>query len=407
MSEFKFLGLALVGLAAGIACSSSSGNDRQFGDGTGGAAQGGTGGGTTATGGSAGAGGGTNTGGSNTGGTGAIVGVMDSGTGGFDPDAPCNAIAARAEARFTPADIIFGVDTSGSMLEEAGFVQANMNVFSQQIIASGIDVHVVMIATAQIFPLFPGICVPAPLGSGTCPVDTNLPQYWHHQTAEVASTDGLDVFMSTFVDWRFALRPDASHTVVIVTDDDARGWQGTADSFITDFTALDPLLDDGTGNPNWKMSGIYSFTNCPSAAQVGTIWREIIQKTGGVEGDLCTQNFAPVFNDLANAIVQASLPLDCEWGIPPAPPGETFDPRLVNVEFTDGAGATQTIFKVDDANACDSTLGGWYYDNETAPTRVIACTESCDLIRSGDDAGIGANNQVDIAFGCASKPIPR
>ena len=52
-------------------------------------------------------------------------------------------------------------DTSGSMGEESGFVQANLNQFSQQITASGIDVHVVLLAMSKLFPFpgLPGICI--------------------------------------------------------------------------------------------------------------------------------------------------------------------------------------------------------------------------------------------------------
>lgn len=396
MRWLGWVGLGLVWGAAAAACGGSGDADRggAFG-GTGNAP--GTGG--VATGGSGNVG---NTGNApGTGGTGAFIGVEDSGTG-LDPDAACEAVTQRGEQAFQPADIIWAVDTSGSMFEEALFVQNNLNVFSQQIVASGIDVRVVMIAQAAIIPFIPSVCIPPPLGSGACPVDTNPPAYWHHPMAVVSSNDGLNIFMNTFQDWRFMLRPQATHTLVVVTDDDAtQAPYNSADQFIADFTALDPMLDDGSGNPNWKMSGIYSFTNCPTAASVGSVWQEIIQRTGGIAGDLCTQNFAPVFNDLATAIVQGSQPIDCEWVIPPPPMGQTFDKSRVNVEFTDTAGMTQTVFAVDDAGACDPALGGWYYDDPANPNRVLACPETCTTIQSE------VGNQIDIAFGCATIQIPR
>src|SRR5262245_7343663 len=58
------------------------------------------------------------------------------GTGGstVNPDAACNAVTEEAKQAYAPADIIWAVDTSGSMVEESLAVQLNINTFSQQIV---------------------------------------------------------------------------------------------------------------------------------------------------------------------------------------------------------------------------------------------------------------------------------
>ena len=86
--------------------------------------------------------------------------------------------------------------------------------------------------------------------------------------------------------------------------------------------------------------------------------------------------------------------LQCQWDIPESPEGMDLDPKLVNVEFTEGGGQTQSILKVADANDC--AQGGWYYDNETMPTTIYLCPSSCDTVQA-DDAG-----KIDILFGCAT-----
>jgi Mg-chelatase subunit ChlD len=48
----------------------------------------------------------------------------------------CAGITLAAETQRGPADIIFALDNSGSMDEEAAFVQQNMNAFSDQIVAA-------------------------------------------------------------------------------------------------------------------------------------------------------------------------------------------------------------------------------------------------------------------------------
>jgi hypothetical protein len=412
------LGLWLGGL---VACSSAGGVDAS---GVGGAAtQGGTSGeggegGEAGEAGEGGEGGESGTGGtSGAGGTGgAGGGVITGGSGGSSGSggAPsCAAVAQQADAQILPADIIWVVDTSGSMSEEMGFVQQNMNNFAQGILSVGIDVRVVLLAEhfecPPIFgcnnPLIPpdGICLPPPLGSGKCPLDQNLPTYWHPNVT-IGSTDGLEKIISSYPEWKGALRPNSVKFVVVVTDDDARagvyapenfpdGEKGSAAKFIQDFTALDPGILTG-----FKMSGIYCFTDCPAAASIGKVWDEVVNQTSGVKGDLCKQQFQPIFNDLAKGVQKAAT-LDCSWQIPPPPDGQTFDPKLVNVKYTSGGGGEEDIFFAASPADCDPGKGGWYYDKPADPKAVQVCPATCGKIQA-DTKG-----KIDILFGCATKPI--
>jgi hypothetical protein len=412
MRSFKIAGSWFVlGLVVVAACSASGGTD----DLPGGGATTGTG--ATGT-------GATGTGsGSGNGGSGAGINIDgSSGTGGnIDPDAACQSFSQEAKEVFQPADIIWAVDTSGSMVDEAAAVQANINTFSQQIVASGIDVHVVMLA-AYPFLILPGICVPAPLGSGQCPPtgpDTKLPNFWHHPTAMIDSVDGAWKLITLFPDYKFMLRPEALKYIVVVTDDDSRTTGGSGDpgpydnqpdKFITDYSNLDPMLKNASGQPNWKLSGIYSFTQCSNAAAVGLVWKDIVTKTGGVHGDICTctnpaacaQTFQNVFNELATKIIQGSQPLTCEWQIPPDPNGQQLDPNKVNVDFIDQTNGTkETIFHVNDAASCDPALGGWYYDDNLNPKVVKACPATCSKITAIQ------NGKINVVFGCATINIPK
>ncbi|HMI85158.1 MAG TPA: hypothetical protein VK550_13755, partial [Polyangiaceae bacterium] len=158
------------------------------------------GGGSGATGGSGGSGGdgpGTGTGGTGAGGTAPPIGPGSGPVDAAPPsaDGACAAVTQEAESTKQPADIIWALDNSGSMTTEAQAVQDNMNVFAQQIIASGIDVHVVILSAPQtiIFgiPIGNGVCVGAPLGSGQCPADSLAPKYLHLPVA-VGSWDALN-----------------------------------------------------------------------------------------------------------------------------------------------------------------------------------------------------------------------
>jgi len=348
-------------------------------------------------------------------GTGGSVEVGDSG---------CTAYSDEATQTYEPADIIWAVDTSGSMVEEALAVQSNINAFSQQITASGIDVHVVMLAKYP-FLLAPGICVPAPLGSGKCPPlgsDTQLPGFWHHPLAAIESVDAAAQLVKLFPAYKFMLRSGVKKYVVVVTDDDSKNdsqssgdagkYDNDPNAFIDDFTAIHPMMSDGAGGKSWKLSAVYAFTQCANAAHVGDAWKQIVAATGGVHGDicncppgkaqLCAQTFQQVFDELAKKIISGSKPLACEWTIPPPEPGKTLDPYKVNVQFVDQAtGQPETIYHVDDASQCDPSLGGWFYNDNNAPTTVKLCPTSCSTV-----SGAGQGSKINVVFGCATLNIP-
>ncbi|MEZ4221067.1 MAG: hypothetical protein R3B13_09060 [Polyangiaceae bacterium] len=408
-------GAVLLGLGLSVACSANSaGGENPNG--------GGNGGGTAAAGGN----------GNNAGTGGGVIGTggnvnIDASTGGTgNPgDAACTGVSEIAKQLYEPADIIWAIDTSGSMLDEAAAVQSTINAFSQQIVQTGIDVHVVMLAGYP-FLLLPGICVPGPLGSGMCPPqgsDTKLPRFLHPANVFIDSTDGAKQLVQLFPVYKQMLRPGALKYVVVVTDDDSRNGQssgsgGTGDPgpydnnpdlFIKDFTALDPMFSNG-GTPTWSLSAVYSFTKCPNAAIDGIVWKDIVNKTGGVHGDICqcTQAaacataFQGIFNKLATKIIQGSKPLTCEWQIPPPPAGQTLDPSKVNVDFINqDKGTKETLFHVNDVNACDPNLGGWYFDNNQLPASVKACPASCNKITAV------TQGRIDVIFGCQTINLPR
>src|SRR5687768_8930291 len=120
------------GLALVLACGSASTSPEGPGD-YGGAN--GNGSGPGGQGGSFGSG----TGGSGVGALGGIAGGInpDSGMGrDGNADAACQGIDEPVLIESLPVDIVWGIDTSLSMFDEAVAVQDNINAFSQQIIAA-------------------------------------------------------------------------------------------------------------------------------------------------------------------------------------------------------------------------------------------------------------------------------
>jgi hypothetical protein len=325
------------------------------------------------------------------------VGGSGSGAGG---EQACESLAVEAQPALQPADIIFAIDTSGSMGEESFYVRQHMNAFSQQIVASGIDVRVVMLAMAQLFPCFgiicpPGVCIDPPLGSGACPADEKPPAYYH-PVSDIGSFDALTKIIDLYPSYGSVLRQDANKFLIIVTDDNAAAPNiADANTFMTQFVALDPGKLTGI-----TVHGIYCFNNSGACVTAGTVYQDVISMTGGIHGDLALQDFQPIFNDVAAQIVLNAGELPCEYAIPAAPMGETFDKEKVNVVFTDGAMMDKNIYKVDNAAACDAQNGGWYYDDPANPTKILLCDVSCAEV-SGDPMG-----KIDILFGCATLQPP-
>lgn len=119
---------------------------------------------------------------------------------------------------------------------------------------------------------------------------------------------------------------------------------------------------------------------------------------GGTKSALIvsTTNPSQIQADFTKAInqIKASA-LTCDYKIPAAPSGETFDRSKVNVQHTPTGGAADTLTY---NQACTGGTG-WKYDDANNPTRILLCDGSCDGVKAKD-------GKVDILFGCATQTGP-
>ncbi len=334
------------------------------------------------------------------GGPGSGPGVLDVGSAGDEGGVNgCEELVEEADLEPRPQDIIFAIDTSGSMIQEAAFVQQQMNSFSIQIEAANVDARIIVLAEYP--PIFgPGICIDPPLGSGGCPTsDSNPPKFLHVPDSDIASSDALQRLVELYSAYSAFLRPNAVTHVVVVSDDDSAM---TAQDFSTQFTGLSDHLADFIAH------GIISSVDpddacaagtacCQLAASQGTVYQELIAATGGVEGNLCDQQFQPIFQAVAQQVIGGAS-LACSYQIPPPPPGESFDRDEVNVEFEDDSGSELVIGRVDSEADCATVSDGWYYDDPIDPQRILVCPQTCDKIQSFE------TGKVAIKFGCETIP---
>jgi hypothetical protein len=121
------------------------------------------------------------------------------GGGGDDADV-CQSTDVQAMSAKLPVDIIWVIDNSGSMKEEEGYIKTNLNSFSSNIAASGVDYHVVVIADTS------HITVPPPLGGS--------PQFLAINQ-NIDSHNALSMIISTYPQWQSFLRPNSKRHFVL------------------------------------------------------------------------------------------------------------------------------------------------------------------------------------------------
>lgn len=329
----------------------------------------------------------------------------------------CAAVSETAKNEYQPLDIIFTIDNTPSMLDEINEVRANMNLFSERIVESELDARIILVSCLPEDcgnKNFHGICIDAPLGAtdgcmdGGPYDDTNLPGYLH-VSERVASVKGLEITLETFDEWQSMLRPNAKKHFVIVSDDTD---ETSVEAFNEAVLQLDPAEFEG-----YQFNGIFAYMSkddacaisssepcCTYAAPEGntdswdTVYADLVELTGGVSGDLCLQDFDPVFDELVHSVI-ASAELSCEWEIPEPPDGETLDPARVNIDFLDGEGDMTLIGNIESEEQCDRVDHAWYYDNPDNPEKIMVCPATCDWIRSFPHA------QIVLQFGCETEVI--
>jgi hypothetical protein len=363
--------------------------------------------------------------------------AASSGTGGMGP--ACAADAAKAELTSSPIDIILVLDNSGSMVEEMGAAEKNINVnFAGILDTSGIDYRVILLSRHRQAEreaseeASTSICVATPLsGLAACPAPKPVFSERFYQYGEkVESHDALDWVIDAFdtpdkknklapMGYQPWLREAAKKVIVVMTDDDESTDTDetpiTAQNFIQSLVTLAPAqFGADAAKPNIVFHSIVGVkekavatdaylptepieaavctTNGADIVNAGQTYQELSRMTGGLRFPLCQfPGYDAVFRAIAkDVIVKADL--TCDFAIPPTPAGKTLelDNIAVNHVRGDGTGDQQLQQIVDKATCKD---GYFYIENE----RVWLCPESCDSIK----ADLGGS--ISVLFTCESQ----
>jgi hypothetical protein len=354
----------------------------------------------------------------------------------IETDAACAAVAEEATAVALPVDIIWLVDNSSSMQTAVAQIKLGLNAFAATIESKSLDYQVIMLAlrnaqspiTVNGGTRYP-VCIPQPLaGDANC---GDGPRFFQ-SSIDIYSTQPLEQFLGTMGQtkgytatdakggepWAQHLRPDATKTIIVVSDDNARLSATDFETFAGGKNPYNSLmLPPGILDPSYNglfkdylFGGIYgwgnaadpsvkcSFPDMTQPASAGPTYTTLVTKTGGVRAKLCDGAAAwqPFFDAVAQAVI-ASAKLSCELTIP-APTMGTLDPAKVNVAIQSN-GNQVYLPGVADAAACGAA-GGWYYDDPVTPTKVTLCPVSCDTAQAS--VGPGKPGHIDVLFGCAT-----
>jgi hypothetical protein len=354
----------------------------------------------------------------------------------FDPDAACAVATETAVIEKLPVDIIWVIDNSSSMAPAIDAVQSGLNAFAQLVDGKMLDYRIIMLSLRnKVNAVQVGgedryaICITPPLSSGKqC---QNGPRF-HHSSIDIRSVQPLEQLLGTLGQtagyamgeekggepWKQFLRPNATKTIVVVTDDNSRLTQAQFESFAGgknpyNTLTLPPGLLDASWNglfTDYLFSGIYgwdslvdptkscTFGNGTKPASPGPTYTQLVTSTQGVRAKICdsASSWTMFFDQVAQAVAKAAK-ISCDIAIP-APSTGNLDPALVNVTISTPTGST-TLYKVQDQLGC-GTKGGWYYDDNLNPKRVILCPNTCSAAQS--QLMMTMSTQVRIHFGCAS-----
>jgi hypothetical protein len=307
-----------------------------------------------------------------------------------------------AETVIPPVDIVFVVDTSGSMSAEILAVQANINAFSARIGQSGLDYRVIMIGQKGNTGI--AVCVPPPLGGPDC---ANQPPRFYHVNQVISSNDALSKILSTFDDpdplisWKKYTRFDSHKVFIVLTDDNSSLPHTTFDVELLSKTPAGIFGDSTVRRYTFQSicgwlegTPVLMGSRCSSAVNAGLEYQNLSVLTGGIVESVCKTDYSSILQNLARGITNK---LTCELDLR-GPDGQPIDPEKVAVRFTPEGEEGWLLDQVGEASKCDEVIDGWHYDDPDQPARIILCPETCQALNT-DITGA-----LEVLTGCAVPP---
>jgi hypothetical protein len=360
---------------------------------------------------------------------------------GTNPTQPgCENQAVGASRITLPADIVFLIDTSSSMGEEAAAVEKNINDDLAGVLAqNAIDYRIVMLADFP--PIDNGeggdqtVCIEAPLADpaqdcqalrealagGAPPGKPRNGERFFHYDTHVDSRDSLSVALQEFADpagddgsvsgagqypegWGPLLRSQSFKIFIEISDDNDTSLG--ADEFDEElrevYATLFPDASTlqyrfhsiiGVGAPAgggaWQPDeGMVAEVCADGAENAGDVYQELSIATGGLRFPLCNVNDANPNNDdfnlIFNAIaddVRSVVSLPCSF-TPAAAAGDLNLEGAKLLYQPMGTGPHEGFAEVTGLAACGTTTNAFYPREEGDQTIFELCPATCDRVKN-------------------------
>ena len=298
-------------------------------------------------------------------------------------DNSCGSVTVEAQSIPRPIDMIWVIDTSGSMDEEVALVELGLIALASYVETSGLDLRVIMLADATT------VCPPVPLTDGACPPGESA--IYIPSNTTVGSFDALVKLIENFsggTQYSRFLRPDAVRHIIVVSDDESDDM--TADAFLRQAATLPApgLLTDmyfhsivSETEEEDCFLFICETVGCSGrygdAESRGDQYLRLSDITGGVVNSICEDDWAPIFDAISERVVETSQ-LPCAYEMPETPTeGDTIAFETIEVQYEVG-GVSSEVPRVTDETACDPVAGGWFFNDPANPTQINLCPTSCD-----------------------------
>ena len=303
-------------------------------------------------------------------------------------EAPEACATAAVEAKLKPLDLYLMVDRSGSMSNSSKWSNqaVALNSFFNDPQSAGISVAM------KFFPYDDNCGGDPSCGGGNY---RNPLVGWGTLNAHAgALTNAIN---STGPTGCFTPTQDAMNGVIQGARDrqNAQPDHVVAAVFVTDGTPCcgDCPVEASGGIGNIAAAG---FNGTPSirtfaiyVESVATDVMTAIAANGGTGQPFDATAGAQAFINALKTIQGSAIPCDFDM---PNPSQGSVDLSQVALVYTKGAGVSVTIPHVADAGACSGD--GWYFDNNTAPTKIILCGSTCTTMKADSKA------KVSIELGC-------
>jgi hypothetical protein len=201
------------------------------------------------------------------------------------------------EAQSSPVDIIFAVDTSGSMRAEKARVEQTMSAFIKHFQDNSKDIDY------QLYLMGAGFSFP---DSSAANIQI-ISQY-------VGSRDALSKIQKFFegeITNPLPLRPESSKQLVVITDDNS---SMSAAAFKTYVNGNALLASKTSLNGFVWIEGTSQETSTCTRAKNGSVYQELAAdaELAGKISDLCAADWNKLFTDLAKEIITKEVTLSYE-----------------------------------------------------------------------------------------------